>query len=170
MKKLLLAGFAAAGLLAPACASAKDTASAAIRGLHGEDYGTVTLTDTTGGVLLKMELKGLPAGAHGVHIHATGKCDAPFSSAGAIYNPDNASHGFMSEDGPEAGDLPNIHVPESGALTVESLAPTVSLDEDEDGTLFDDDGSAIVITADADDYSSDPDGKSGARIACGIIK
>jgi Cu-Zn family superoxide dismutase len=62
--------------------------------------------------------------------------------------------------------MPNLHVPESGTLQIEVLNSTVALTET---SLLDDDGSAIVIHAAADDYKSDPAGNAGDRIACGVI-
>ena len=78
-------------------------------------------------------------------------------------------HGFHDPKGPHAGDLPNIHVPESGAVKVEIVNPRVSLDGR--GTkLLDGDGSALVIHAKADDYRTDPAGNAGNRIACAVIR
>jgi Cu-Zn family superoxide dismutase len=66
--------------------------------------------------------------------------------------------------GKHAGDLPNIHVPASGELTVEYFAVGLTLDD-----LFDDDGSSMMVHAGADDYASDPAGNAGDRIACGVV-
>ncbi len=74
------------------------------------------------------------------------------------------------EGGPHPGDMPNIHVPGSGTLTQEVLNDNVSLREGDKGYLLDDDGSAIVIHAGADDYESQPSGAAGDRIACGVIE
>ena len=63
------------------------------------------------------------------------------------------------------GDMPNIHVPESGALEIEVLNAHLMLD----AVLFDDDGAAIVIHEGPDDYITDPAGAAGPRIACGVI-
>ena len=78
-------------------------------------------------------------------------------------------HGLRNPNGPHGGDLPNIHVPQSGALRVELIAPNVRLGAGA-GTLFDGDGAAIVIHALADDYQTDPAGGSGARIACAVLE
>jgi len=64
--------------------------------------------------------------------------------------------------------MPNIHVPDSGALTVEVLNPLVTLSGE--APLLDEDGSALVLHADPDDYRTDPAGHAGGRIACGVIK
>ena len=90
-------------------------------------------------------------------------------NAGGHFALEDEKHGFATENGPHAGDMPNIHVPASGQLTIDVLNPNVSL-QDEEGSLLDEDGSAIVIHAKADDYTSQPAGNAGDRIACGVIK
>jgi Cu-Zn family superoxide dismutase len=77
----------------------------------------------------------------------------------------DTAHGYLSEDGPHLGDMPNIHVPESGALEVEVMTRVTDLDEQ----ILDEDGSALVIHSGADDYRSQPSGAAGPRIACGVI-
>lgn len=146
------------------------TASATLKGPEGADLGTVTLTQTPSGVLVRAELRGLPEGAHGFHVHETGSCEAPgFDSAGGHFAGGGGSHGFMVEGGPHAGDMPNITVAGEN-LTVEVFNPRVTLQEGGEGYLLDDDGSAIVIHAGADDNASQPSGDAGARIACGVIE
>lgn len=136
----------------------------------GREVGGVTLTQTTAGVLMTADLSGIPAGTHGIHFHAVGQCNAPdFASAGGHFNPGMKMHGLRSTNGPHGGDLPNIHVPESGMLRVELVAPNVRLGAGP-GTLFDADGAAIVIHALADDYQTDPAGGSGSRIACAVLE
>jgi superoxide dismutase, Cu-Zn family len=168
------ASFLAALFLSTAAFAQSDeplTAKATLKGADGADMGTVTLTEAAaGGVLLSAELTGLPPGPHGFHIHETGTCEPPFESAGGHYNPTGAEHGFLAVGGPHAGDMPNIHVPDSGALTVDVLNTLVSLEEGAPETLFDDDGSAILVHADADDYQGQPSGHAGDRIACGVIE
>jgi Cu-Zn family superoxide dismutase len=118
--------------------------------------------------LITLELTAAPPGAHGFHIHTTGKCEPPkFESAGGHFNPDESKHGFLNPEGPHAGDMPNIHVPESGKLTVEVLNTLVTVGGE--NALLDEDGAALVLHADPDDYKSDPAGHAGGRIACGVI-
>lgn len=146
-----------------------ETATAALKGADGADFGTVTFTEGSAGVLLKFELKGLPPGAHAAHIAEKGICEADFSSAGGIHNPLGAKHGLLSEDGPMAGDLPNVYAAADGTITAELLSPAISLSTEADDGLFDSDGTAIVILENADDYETDPDGGAGKRLACGVI-
>ena len=120
------------------------------------------------GNLIAAQLHDLPAGTHAFHIHAVGVCQAPFTTAGPHFNPTNRQHGIENPAGMHGGDMPNVSVPESGATQFQLLSTMVSLDDGANG-LFDDDGSALVVHATADDYKSDPAGNAGARIACGVV-
>lgn len=156
-------------LIAPA-ASAQQRARAQLANAAGEKVAEATLTETPHGVLIHLLVSNLPAGTHALHIHATGKCEPlGFDSAGGHYNPEGKKHGLMSGAGKHAGDLPNIHVPAGGALHVEVLAADVTLEAGSRASLFDTDGSALVIHASADDYATDPAGAAGPRIACGVV-
>jgi Cu-Zn family superoxide dismutase len=146
-----------------------ENATATIKLASGTDAGTVTFTEGTAGVLLKFALKGLPPGVHAVHVHETGKCDGDLSSAGGIYNPLGAKHGFLHDEGPMAGDLPNLYAAADGTITAELLSPFLTLSTEAEESLFDADGAALVIQEKADDYETDTDGGAGARIACGTI-
>lgn len=157
----------AVGLAIATPAFAADQATAVLKDPDGKEVGKVTLTAVPTGVLLDADLTALPPGDHAFHIHETGKCEAPdFKSAGGHFNPEEDEHGLMNKAGPHAGDMPNIHVPESGQLRIEVLNQMVHMGRG----LFDEDGSAIVIHEGADDYKSDPAGHAGARIACGVIE
>jgi Cu-Zn family superoxide dismutase len=154
-----------AGLASPAIAQ---TAKASLKDKAGKSVGTVELLQTPAGVLLKVSVKGLPAGEHAFHIHAVGKCEPPFDSAGGHFNPGNKHHGILAGEG-HAGDMPNLHVPASGALDIEVFNASITLEKGKPNSVFDTDGSAVVIHAGKDDYKSDPAGNAGERIACGVI-
>jgi Cu-Zn family superoxide dismutase len=168
-RKSVFAGFLlAAGLVFAMPAVAADTASAVLEDKDGKEVGKVDLSDTPSGVLMRLDLTAVPPGEHALHLHTVGKCEPPdFKSAGGHFNPDDTKHGLMSDEGPHAGDLPNIYVPETGKITIEVLAPLVTLSGER--ALLDDDGSAIVIHDGADDALTDPAGNAGKRIACGVI-
>ena len=162
----LAASLVAALLAVPAFAA--DQASAVLKDAQGNEVGKATLTTTPSGVLISLDLTAIPPGEHAFHIHAVGKCEPPdFKSAGGHFNPDSTKHGLMNPEGPHAGDMPNLHVPEGGKLQIEVLNPTVTLSAE--SALLDEDGSAVVIHAGADDYQTDPAGNAGDRIACGVI-
>jgi Cu-Zn family superoxide dismutase len=144
-------------------------AAAALVDASGRGVGDARLQQTPHGVLLRLDLKNLTPGVHGLHIHEVGRCDAPsFESAGGHFAPDRRVHGFRNPSGPHAGDLPNIFVPSSRELSIEYLIPDVTLDPGP-RSLLDTNGSAIVIHADQDDHFSDPAGHVGDRLACGAI-
>lgn len=165
-----LAGSGAGFLLccAPAAPAAAELAHAALQDKGGKAVGDVDLVPLSSGVLLRISLKGVPAGEHAIHVHAVGRCEPPFDSAGPHFNPAGNRHGMLAGDG-HAGDLPNLHVPQGGVLTVELVSTALTLEPSKPHSLLDADGSALVVHAGADDYRSDPDGKAGERIACGVI-
>jgi superoxide dismutase, Cu-Zn family len=168
-----LAATGAAALFVAAAvssAAAETLANAQLKDGSGKAMGDVDLVQTPAGVLIKLQLKGIAPGEHAFHVHAVGKCDAPsFESAGPHFNPTNHKHGMMAGEG-HAGDMPNLHVPQSGELSVEVFNPAISLDKGKPNSVFDNDGSSLVIHAKADDYKSDPAGNSGDRIACGVLQ
>ena len=151
-------------------ASAQERAHAVLKNSDGKTVGTARLRETKQGVLVSLQISALSAGLHAVHIHGTGKCEAPaFTSAGGHFNPLNMKHGLKSSDGPHAGDLPDLYVNKDGTGRYEALMESVSLSAGKI-SVFDADGSAIVVHALPDDNTTDPAGNSGDRIACGVIE
>jgi Cu-Zn family superoxide dismutase len=167
--KLKLAAGTALTLLCLHAANAADGANAMLKDKQGKDVGTVTLTQTPAGVLLRLSLKGVPAGERAFHIHENGKCDAPFESAGGHFNPAKHKHGIATGEG-HAGDMPNLHIPQNGQLEVEMVNAAISLESNRPNSVFKPGGTSIVIHAGKDDYRSDPAGNAGDRIACGVIQ
>lgn len=159
--------FATVALAAPAVAA--NGAVAKMVDPSGKTLGTLELRSTPNGVLIMGELSGLPPGPHGFHIHEKGACTPNFDAAGGHFNPTGAEHGFRDPAGPHAGDLPNIVVPQNGRMKIEVYAPGAMLDQGKNSLLADD-GTAIVVHAQPDDYTTDPAGAAGARIACGVIQ
>ncbi|MEJ7810199.1 MAG: superoxide dismutase family protein [Gemmatimonadaceae bacterium] len=150
-------------------AAAVDRARAELADASGRKIGDATLQQTPRGVLLTLDLSGAPAGTRAIHLHNVGECEAPFETAGEHVNPGGRAHGMRNAAGAHAGDLPNLFVPESGVLRQEILVSGVTLTA-RNSALLDEDGSAIVMHASADDYVTDPSGGSGERVACGVIK
>ncbi len=144
-------------------------ATAEIMGRDGEPMGMVTLTQGPQGVLVSANLQGLPPGGHGFHIHAVGSCSPDFSAAGAHFGPGEESHGFMHSTDMHAGDLPNVYANADGTARADAFTSDITLAADDVRSLFDSDGSAIIVHEKPDDYGEDA-GVAGARIACGVIK
>jgi superoxide dismutase, Cu-Zn family len=136
----------------------------------GEKIGTATLTQVPGGVRVEASLTQLPPGVHALHIHTTGRCEAPgFMSAGGHFNPSMRQHGKDNALGAHAGDLPNFEVDAQGKAQVTVTAEGVTLGEGSN-SLFHTGGTALMVHAGADDYKTDPTGNAGARLACGVIQ
>jgi Cu-Zn family superoxide dismutase len=146
-----------------------NAAVAELKNTSGQSVGTAHFTQAGNVVRILVEAKGLPPGQHGEHVHAVGKCEPPFTSAGGHFNPGAKKHGMMSPEGQHAGDMPNLHIPQSGDLTVEVLNAAITLEKGKPNSVYDTDGSAVVIHAGSDDYKTDPTGEAGGRIACGVI-
>lgn len=139
----------------------------------GEPRGTALLWQDPGNIVhVELQLSGLLPGEHGIHFHAVAKCEGGttgFSTAGAHYNPIGRQHGLNNPAGPHAGDAPNIIVAADGTARTSFTTDRVTL-TDGSTTVFDNDGSAIVIHAAPDDQVSQPAGNSGARIVCGTLR
>jgi Cu-Zn family superoxide dismutase len=156
-------------VLAPA-AEAQDKAKAELKNDKGESVGSVELTQTPHGVLLQVDLSGIAPGEHAFHVHGVGKCEPPFKSAGDHFDPEGKKHGLLAAEGAHAGDMPNLHVPDSGKLTVEILNAAVALAKGPKNSLFQEGGTALIVHAGVDDYQTDPAGNAGDRIACGVVQ
>lgn len=170
---VLLVGLAGCAS-APAPLNRVAVAFATISGPGGESRGTAELwQDLDKVVHVDVQLTGLPPGPHGIHFHSVGVCDASgataFASAGPHFNPLGRQHGLDNPAGPHAGDAPNFTASGAGIARATFTTDRISL-TDGSTSLFDADGSAIVIHAAPDDQMSQPAGNSGARIACGVLK
>jgi Cu-Zn family superoxide dismutase len=170
-------------------AAAPPSASATIRDVNGAVLGTLTLAQVSSNtVLVAVNVSHLPAGFHGFHIHAVGLCDpnatdatgarVPFATAGAHFNPAATNHGQ------HAGDLPALLVVSSGTATAAVRTDRFTLN-----SLFDADGSAIIVHAAPDNLANIPTrytssttglpgpdaatlgtGDSGGRTGCGVLR
>jgi Cu-Zn family superoxide dismutase len=138
--------------------------------------GTLELTEVQAGtgrrVLVALQASGLKPGLHGVHLHAVGKCEPPFTSAGGHFDPGPASNTDPDANHPfHMGDLPNLRVGDDGKGTLNAVTTRVTL-SDGPLTVFDADGTAVIVHANQDqEITGEPKSgvSGGPRIACGVI-
>ncbi len=130
--------------------------------------GRVTLMPMNDGVHLQGEIGGLaPGSIHAIHIHENGDCSAAdASSAGGHFNPSGEAHGKVGTPTHHGGDMNNIVANAEGVASVDVHASGPVLGG---GAANDAVGRAVVVHADPDDYTSQPSGNAGARVACGVI-
>jgi len=175
--RVLLPTVALASIAAVALADAASSKVVAIDAITaqgvGAKIGTVALQDSTGGLVMKINLKGLAPGQHGFHLHANGSCApaeqdgqmAAGMAAGGHFDPDKTGKhlGPLAEGG-HKGDLPALTVAADGTAKETLIAPHLK--------LADMAGHAIMIHAGGDNYSDRPAplGGGAGRVACGVIK
>jgi Cu-Zn family superoxide dismutase len=137
---------------------------------NGKPVGQAVFLQQGRSVRILLDVTGLPPGMHAVHLHEVGRCDPPsFESSGGHFNPEKAQHGSANRRGPHAGDLPNIVVETSGKGHLEASTRRINVRWRGKDSILAGNGTALIVHAGADDLTTDPDGGSGARIACGPV-
>ena len=135
----------------------------------GRPVGVATFTERGAGLTIELSVRNLFEGVKAVHIHEIGTCVGPgFESAGEHFNPHRRQHGLKNPSGPHAGDLPNLVVSEMGRGRLTFTTSLLTLRGRGDA-LLGGDGTAVVVHAGTDDETTDPSGRSGGRLACGVI-
>lgn len=152
------------------------TAIASLQTPNGDPVGTVEFRQAALGVLVMADLKGISPGGHAFIIHETGACDPNFDAAGDHFDPTDADHGFIHASwkrgeaaGGHGGDLLNIYAADDGSARADFLTEGVTLDEGPIHSVFDADGSAIIVHEKPDPYG-EGEADTGSRVACGVIK
>jgi Cu-Zn family superoxide dismutase len=138
----------------------------------GKEIGTVTLSDSPYGLILRPHLTGLKPGIHGFHVHQNPDCGpgkeggrmVPGLAAGGHYDPGNTGRHEGPYGNGHLGDLPALPVDQKGEATVPLLAPRLKTSDVK--------GHSLIIHAGGDNYSDKPAklGGGGARAACGVIR
>ncbi|MEO8629240.1 MAG: superoxide dismutase family protein [Betaproteobacteria bacterium] len=128
--------------------------------------GTVNFVTRGNAVMVDARVTGLTPGLHGFHIHEKGDCRAPDgSSAGGHFNPDGQAHAGPQAVHRHAGDLGNLKADANGVAVYHAEITGISLATTEDSII----GRAVIVHAGTDDFTSQPAGNAGARVACGLI-
>jgi Cu-Zn family superoxide dismutase len=156
----LLAGCAALPRTPAASASLESRSGSAVTGKVG-------FTERTGTVRAHVELHGLaPGSEHGLHVHDKGDCSAPdATSAGGHFNPAGVAHGRAGGGVHHAGDAPSVVADAHGEVRADLVLDGVTLQPRPLSIV----GRAVVVHRDRDDYTAQPAGNAGPRVACGVI-
>lgn len=152
------------------CSVFKRRANAAAFINGSPDYprikGRLLFYETTKGIIIRTEITGLPKGKNqcdspifALHIHSGNECSGnekdPFANAKSHYNPENCSHPY------HAGDLPPLFGADGVAFSA-FLTDRFTIGEILEKT--------VIIHSKPDDFTTQPSGNSGEKIACGVIK
>ena len=155
-----------AALTLSACATnIHPTATAQLTPTTGNTTsGSVRFVQTGDTMRVNGTITGLkPATAHGFHIHEKGDCSSGDGmSAGGHFNPSNTAHGQHGHGVHHAGDLPSLQADANGTATFSFTSndfanPTNIV------------GRSLIVHRDPDDYTTQPTGNSGPRLACAVI-
>ena len=138
----------------------------------GDAVGLATFTENADGVTVRLLIEGLTPGEHGWHLHEFGVCEPggtePFSSAGEHWNPTAQSHGGPDDEEHHVGDFGNLVASADGLAEME-ITTTDFTFEAGVTSIFDEDGTSIVVHEGPDDLATEPSGNSGPRYACGVV-
>jgi superoxide dismutase, Cu-Zn family len=129
--------------------------------------GTVRMSEHDGIVRVAGSVRGLePNSEHGFHIHEKGDCSAAdASSAGGHFNPAGTAHGAYNAAVHHGGDLASLKADARGEANFDFVVTGVTLGEGPTGI----NGRSLVVHGKADDFTTQPSGNSGPRLACGVI-
>ncbi|MBY0488089.1 MAG: superoxide dismutase family protein [Flavobacteriaceae bacterium] len=174
MKKIILTSIVALAIIV-ACKSGTETKAnvltISLEPKSGSKVsGTATFTEKDGKVTLLAKISGLEPGTHAIHIHEKADCSAgDATSAGGHWNPTFKKHGKWGQAEHHKGDIGNFTTDQQGEGTV-----LLSTDEwcigcgDVTKDIL---GKGLIVHANPDDFTTQPTGNAGARVACaGIIK
>ena len=152
------------------------TAEATLESPDGDAMGTVTFRQVASGVLVMADVTGLAPGGHAFIIHEVGSCTPDFDAAGDHFNPEETEHGFIhsawkrgESTGGHGGDLPNVYAASDGSARADFFTEGITLNSGPRHSLFDADGSAIIVHEKPDAYGEE-ESDTGSRVACGVIE
>lgn len=170
MLKAMIGGLMATALAASGIVWAGGPKAVAELDARSESHakGNVTFTQSGSKVKMKVRVEGLAPGSHAIHLHEKGDCSAPdATSAGGHWNPTSEDHGKWGHDPFHHGDIGNLVADAKGkaVLKFESDLWTIG-----DGKPSDVVGRSVIVHAKEDDFTTQPTGNAGGRVACGVIQ
>ena len=165
-----LALCAAAAALLAACANtpAGPAALAQLSPTTGNATGgSVSFRQSGDKVVVTGEVRGLKPGAeHGFHVHEKGDCSSGDGmSAGGHFNPTGAPHGNHGAGMHHTGDLPSLKADAAGVARFSFDSSSISVGSGATDIV----GKGLIVHKDPDDYTTQPTGNAGARLACAVI-
>lgn len=157
-------------LFLAACASGMDgpRASAQLQPTTGNTTsGTVNFVQSGSMVRVSGEIRGLkPNAEHGFHVHEKGDCSSGDGmSAGGHFNPDGKPHGRHAAMAHHAGDIPSLRADANGVAKFSFDSNSIAVGSG----MADIKGKGLIVHRDPDDYTTQPTGNSGPRLACAVI-
>ncbi len=166
MRKTLAAGLVAVAMTGCSALPQGPAATVKLAPTQGNAAnGRVTFTQTGAKVVVDAEVMGLTPGLHGFHVHEKGDCSAAdASSAGGHFNPTNQPHGEPNGAKHHVGDLPMLYADADGRAKLHVELDELAL-QGEFGIV----GKSVIVHQKGDDFTTQPSGNSGARVACGVI-
>ncbi|HYX08346.1 MAG TPA: superoxide dismutase family protein [Bacteroidales bacterium] len=130
--------------------------------------GKVTFTQVGDSVMIVLDATGLAPGKHAFHLHEKGDCSASdATSAGGHWNPTNMPHGKRGQGQFHKGDIDNIVAGTDSTSHFEMKVSGWTIGGSDTTNIL---GKAVILHAGADDFTSQPSGAAGARVACGVIE
>lgn len=151
----------AASGIAPANAQLQPTQGSQVKGslqFTAQADGSVRVQGTVQGLA--------PNSEHGFHVHEKGDCSSPDGlSAGGHFNPTGQAHGRFDAHAHHAGDLPSLRADAQGTARVDVSLRGLTLDQGPTSVV----GRGLIVHKDPDDFTTQPTGNSGARLACAVI-
>jgi Cu-Zn family superoxide dismutase len=171
--KTLIAATAAAVLLA-ACQTTPPEppeplmATAQLKPTQGNKaFGEATFEEAGDLVRVVVFVQGLkPGQEHGLHIHEAADCSGDAMGAKGHFNPFGKPHGLSGGAQSHAGDLPVLKANKAGRANIHVDLDIITLKPGPASII----GRGLIVHADPDDYTTQPTGNAGARIACGVIQ
>ncbi len=173
MKRLMLLLFC--GLVATAGPAWGASVTVTMREVNsggvGEIVGLIVFQDTSKGLKITPNLRGLTPGQHGTHVHENPDCGpaekdgkmVPGLAAGGHYDPQGTGKHLGPTGDGHLGDLPVLYADAKGNATRVMWAPRLTT-----GDLT---GRSIIVHSGGDNYSDVPKplGGGGSRVACGVV-
>lgn len=152
-----------------AAPAARNVAMAQLQPTQGSKVsGSLQFTaQADGSVRVQGSVQGLaPNSEHGFHVHEKGDCSSPDGlSAGGHFNPTGHAHGRFDSAVHHAGDLPSLRSDAQGMASIDFVSRGLALDQSPNSVV----GRGLIVHKDPDDYTTQPTGNSGARLACAVI-